>query len=161
MKNPDSTSTDSEKSKKRKTRVCNYSEKTPYKSMHKAGYVTAGNYIAELIFQKRNEFFNSGKNAESFWLKGNKLHNAYKGEVIAANKLLKEFKPEAIIQAIKSPEAKFILKLSKKDNREKLIPIIRKFQDKIKATEFQKNEKKQNTKHMKSFSKHKNVLEGL
>lgn len=128
--------------------------------MHKAGYVTPGNYIAELIFQKRNEYFNSGKNAESFWLQGNKLHGAYKGEVIAANKLLKDYHADSVIKAIKSPQAKFILKLSKKENRDKLIPIIEKFEKERKETEIVISENNK-TEVSKPFGHGRNILKGL
>tara|TARA_R100000005_G_C4978127_1_gene188801 strand:- start:216 stop:713 length:498 start_codon:yes stop_codon:yes gene_type:complete len=143
-----------------KQRIAKCTDKTPFKSIHKAGYVTPGNYIAELIFQKRNEHFNSGKNAESFWLKGNKLHGAYKGEVIAANKLLKDYHADSVIKAIRSPQAKFILKLSKKENRNKLIPIIEKFEKERKEKEIVASD---NTKVeiSKPFSQGKNILKGL
>jgi len=152
------TSTKSEQISKQRVAQC--TEKTPYKSMHKAGYVTPGNYIAELIFQKRNEYFNSGKNAESFWLQGNKLHGAYKGEVIAANKLLKDYHADSVIKAIKSPQAKFILKLSKKENRDKLIPIIEKFEKERKETEIVISENNK-TEVSKPFGYGRNILKGL
>lgn len=101
-----------------------YSEKTPFKSKYKEGYVTPSNYIAELIFEKRNETFNSGKCPERFWTKDNKLHGAYKGQVIAAAKLLKKYNADSVIKAVKSPEAKYILKIQDK----KLVPIIEKFE---------------------------------
>lgn len=143
-----------------KTRISKCTKKTPYKSIHKAGYVTAANYIAELIFQKRNEHFNIGKNPESFWLSGNKLHGAYKGEVIAANKLLKEYHADSVIKAIKSPESKFILKLSKKANRDKLIPIIEKFEKNRKEKKIVVSEQMK-TEVSKPFSKGRNILKGL
>jgi len=152
------TSTKSDQNKKQKVHSC--TEKTPYKSIHKAGYVTPGNYIAELIFQKRNEHFNSGKNPESFWLKGSKLHGAYKGEVIAANKLLKQYHADCIIKAIQSPEAKYILKISKKESRDKLISIIEKFESKRKEKEIIES-KASNVEIAKPFSKNKNIMKGL
>lgn len=78
-----------------------------------------------MIFDKRNEFFNSGKCPERFWTKDNKLHGAYKGQVIAASKLLKKYNADSIIKALKSDEAKFIFKLQD----DKLKPIIEKFED--------------------------------
>jgi hypothetical protein len=105
-------------SKQKKNNQC--TDKTPFKSKYKEGYVTSANYIAELIFEKRNETFNSGKCPERFWTKDNKLHGAYKGQVIAAAKLLKIYHADSIIKALKSPEAKYILKLQDK----KLLPII-------------------------------------
>lgn len=124
-KNQLNISIESEKSKERKPNKKNEcSEKTPFKSKYKEGYITPSNYLAELIFEKRNECFNSGKCSERFWVTGNKLHGAYKGQVIAAAKLLKTYHVDCIVEAIKSNEAKYILKFQDK----KLIPIIEKFE---------------------------------
>jgi hypothetical protein len=101
------------------------SDKTPFKSKYKEGYITPSNFLAEMIFEKRNEFFNSGKCPERFWITGNKLHGAYKGQVIAASRLLKKYNADSIIKALKSEDAKFIFKLQDK----KLEPIIKKFED--------------------------------
>lgn len=117
-----STSIKSDRRKQNKINEC--TDKTPFKSKYKEGYVTPSNYIAELIFEKRNETFNSGKCPERFWTKDNKLHGAYKGQVIAAAKLLKKYNAESVIKAVKSPEAKYILKIQDK----KLIPIIEEFE---------------------------------
>jgi hypothetical protein len=119
------TSTESEKTNRKPNRVNPCTEKTPFKSKYKEGYITPANFLAELIFDKRNEFFNSGKCAERFWTSGNKLHGAYKGQVIAASKLLKIYNADSIIKALKSDEAKFIFKLQD----DKLKPIIQKFED--------------------------------
>lgn len=117
------TSTKSDKKRKPK-KPNNCTEKTPFKSKYKEGYITPSNFLAEMIFEKRNEAFNSGKCPERFWVTGNKLHGAYKGQVIAAAKLLKEYHVDSIIKALKSPEAKYILKIQDK----KLQPIIEKFE---------------------------------
>lgn len=119
------TSIESEKTGRKPNRVNQCTEKTPFKSKYKEGYITPANFLAELIFDKRNEFFNSGKCPERFWTKDNKLHGAYKGQVIAASKLLKKYNADSIIKALKSDEAKFIFKLQ--DDR--LKPIIQKFED--------------------------------
>lgn len=118
-----STSIKSDKKRKQnKAKEC--TDATPFKSKYKEGYITASNYLAELIFEKRNETFNSGKCAERFWTKDSKLHGAYKGQVIAAARLLKKYNADSIIKALKSPEAKYILKIQDT----KLIPIIEKFE---------------------------------
>ncbi len=108
--------------KQNKPKEC--SDKTPFKSKYKEGYITPANFLAETIFEKRNEFFNSGKCPERFWVTGNKLHGSYKGQVIAASKLLKKYNIDSIIKALKSIDAKFIFKLQDK----KLAPIIDKFE---------------------------------
>ena len=117
------TSTKSE-SRKKPNKRNEYTEKTPFKSKYKEGYVTPANFLAETIFEKRNEYFNSGKCPERFWTTGNKLHGAYKGQVIAAAKLLKKYNCDSIIKALKSEDGKFILKIQ--DPR--LVPIIEKFE---------------------------------
>ena len=119
------TSTESEATSRKQNKPKERSDKTPFKSKYKEGYITASNFLAETIFDKRNEFFNSGKCPERFWITGNKLHGAYKGQVIAAAKLLKKFNADSIIKALKSDEAKFIFKLQDK----KLEPIIQKFEN--------------------------------
>jgi hypothetical protein len=110
--------------KRKPNKVKECSEKTPFKSKYKEGYITASNYLAEIVFEKRNEFFNSGKCSERFWIKGNKLHGAYKGQVIAASRLLKKYNVDSISKALKSDEAKYILKIQDK----RLIPIIEKLE---------------------------------
>lgn len=123
--------------------------------MFKDGYVTPANYIAEIIFKKRAEHFESGMCAIKFWnMKKNK--GPYRGQVIQASRLLKKYRDSSIIKALQSREAKYILKL----NHEKLIPLIEKFEKQYKDTEFKKTEKKENKK-MKPFGKGKNMLEGL
>ena len=121
--NPQNISTKSDnKRAQNKSNEC--TDKTPFKSKYKEGYITPSNYLAELIFEKRNEAFNSGKCPERFWTKDSKLHGAYKGQVIAAAKLLKNYHADSIIKALKSPEAKYILKIQDK----KLVPIVEKFE---------------------------------
>lgn len=122
--NQQNISTKSDKARRKPNKKNECTEKTPFKSRYKEGYITPSNYLAELIFEKRNEHFNSGKCAESFWVTGNKLHGAYKGQVIHAAKLLKTYNVDSVAKAIKSPEAKYILKLQDK----KLISIIEKFE---------------------------------
>jgi hypothetical protein len=131
------------------------SEKKPYKSIYKEGYVTPANYITELVFEKRNEAFNSGKCPERFWTDP-KYTGPYKGQVIQAGKLLKKYKANWIIKAIKSPEAKYIHKLQDK----KLIPIIKKFEKSDKDLTFEKSEATI-SKPVKAFGFGKNKLRGL
>ena len=151
----------STQSKTKKTKVHKQSEKYPFKSMYKEGYINAGNYIAELIFKKRSEAFNSGKNAEQFWLTGNRLHGAYKGEVIAANKLLKKYHVLSVAQAIQSNRAKYILKLSKKENIKKLTPIIEYYERQRKDTELLESEQEKIEVSKPFGNKKKNILKDL
>lgn len=118
-------STKSDKANKRKpNKKQECEDKTPFKSKYKEGFITPSNYLAELIFEKRNEFFNTGKCPERFWTKESKLHGAYKGQVIAASRLMKKYHVDSIIKALKSDGARFIFKIQDV----KLVPIIEKFE---------------------------------
>ena len=141
--------------KKSRTSTNSASDKKPYKSIFKEGYVTPANYITELVFQKRNEAFNSGSCPESFWTDP-KYTGPYKGQVIQAGRLLKKYKASWIIKAVKSKEAKYIHKLQDK----KLIPIIEKFEKSDKDLTFEKSEAIIN-KPIKAFGFGKNKLRGL
>jgi len=149
------TSIKSDRRKQKKANEC--TDKTPFKSKYKEGYITPSNYLAELIFDKRNEAFNSGKCPERFWTTDSKLHGAYKGQVIAAARLLKNYHADSIIKALKSPEAKYILKIQDK----KLIPIIEKFEKN--RVDRQLDQSYNTTEEVaKPFrSKKKNVLKDL
>ena len=145
----------SDKRKQKKANEC--TDKTPFKSKYKEGYITPSNYLAELIFDKRNEAFNSGKCPERFWTTDSKLHGAYKGQVIAAARLLKNYHADSIIKALKSPEAKYIFKIQDK----KLIPIIEKIEKN--RVDSQLDQSYNTTEEVaKPFrSKKKNVLKDL
>ena len=138
----------------RSSRVQEQSDKYPFKSQYKEGYVNAGNYLTELIFQKRSQHFNSGKEPERFWVTGNRLHGAYKGQVIQANRLLKKYDVRAVSAALKEPDAKFIFKLQDK----KLIPIIERCQQHVKDVEFVEAEEPREVSE--SFGKKKRNLFG-
>ena len=141
--------------KKKRTSINSANKKKPYKSIFKEGYITPANYITELVFQKRSEAFNSGRCPESFWTNP-KYTGPYRGQVIQAGRLLKKYKANWIIKAIKSPEAKYIHKLQDK----KLIPIIERFEKSDKDLTFEKSEAIIN-KPIKAFGFGKNKLRGL
>lgn len=73
------------------------SEKRPFKSLYKEGYVTGPNYLCELIFQRRGEF---DKNAvpQSMW-NSPKFKQQYVGQIVHINKLLKEYEISTLIAA--------------------------------------------------------------
>lgn len=73
------------------------SEKRPFKSLYKEGYVTGPNYLCELIFQRRGEF---DKNAvpQSMW-NSPKFKQQYVGQIVHINKLLKEYEISTLITA--------------------------------------------------------------
>lgn len=131
------------------------SETRPYKSIFKEGYIMPGPYIAELIFKKRAEFFNSGRCPESFWNEP-KYQGAYRGQVIQAARLLQKYPADVIINAITGKEGKYILKLQDK----KLIPILDKLM-KVRKDKVFEESKEEEVKISKPFSTGKNKLGGL
>ena len=132
------------------------SDKYPFKSLFKEGFVNSGNHLAEIIFQKRSEFFNSGSLPERFWITGNKLHGAYKGQVIVANRLLKEYDIDCIVEALKDERSKFIFKLQDP----KLVPVLKEKQSSKKKKDFTKSEQVSLDKS-KAFGKNKNLFKDL
>jgi len=111
------------------------SNKRPYKSKFKEGYVTPPNYITELIFEKRHEFFNNGRCPENFW-SNKKYTGPYRGQVIQASKLLKNYRAESVAKALQDKRAKFIFKLQDK----KLIPIIEEYEKQVKEKVVDKSD---------------------
>jgi hypothetical protein len=128
------------------------SDSRPYKSIYKEGYITKGAYISEIIFEKRSIAFNSGKLPENFW-NDKKYTGQFKGQVIAANRLLKKYRDSSIIKALRDNRANFILKLQ----NEKLVPLIEEYEKNYKEKEITKEEKIME-KPRKPLSKKKNLF---
>jgi len=105
-----------------------------------------------LIFQKRSIAFNSGKLPENFW-NDKKYTGQFKGQVIAANRLLKTYRDSSIIKALQDSRANFILKLQ----NAKLIPLIKEYEANHKEKELIKEEKIME-KPRKPLSKKKNMF---
>ena len=77
------------------------SEKSRYKSPSTGEYCTAAQYIAELMCQRMAEKENEGSLAYKFW-NTDKLKNAYKHQLVLANRLVNKHDERAIIKALKS-----------------------------------------------------------
>ncbi len=154
--------------KSRTSRKSSESEKTPYKSKFKEGFINAQNYIVELIFEKRNNHFNQGRNPESFWNE-KKYAGIYRKELFGVNRLLKDFHADSIIKALTSPECKFVLKIAynRTWDDEKFISENKKLVDSIRTFEKSRVEKelvKTEVKDVdvaKPFSTGKNILKDL
>lgn len=88
----------------------NQTEKSRYPSKYSPGqFVTAAQYIAEFICEKK-ALINKEILKERFW--SNPVWaKFYKQQILAANGLLKIYKPEAIINALKSRQAYRIFSL--------------------------------------------------
>lgn len=99
------------------------SDKRPFKSLFKEGYVTEADYIAELLFKRRGEF---DKNSlpQSFW-NVPKFRKLYVGQIIHINKLLKEYSAAVLIRAVN--ESKYALSITN--------PRIKELADKFREEE--------------------------
>ncbi len=87
------------------------SDKRPFKSLFKEGYVTEADYIAELLFKRRGEV---SKNSlpQSFW-NVPKFRNQYVGQIVHINKMLKEYSVSVLIKAV--TDAKYALSITNKE----------------------------------------------
>ncbi len=88
----------------------NRSEKSRYKSPSTGEYCTAAQYIAELMCQRMAEKENKGSLAYKFW-NTDKWKNAYKHQLVLANRLVKKHDERAIIKALQSNRGRNIFSL--------------------------------------------------
>mgnify|MGYP006899557391 CR=1 FL=1 len=131
-------------------------EKHPYKSNAADFYVDAPNYLAELICKKKHEDENTGALPRLFWRLPS-FKNLYIREVSQAKNLLKSYDEKSVIQAMKSPKAKWIRSLRNKN----LLPIIKEFEATREQTEFCAITQEFKIKRKKQFGTHANPLRGL
>lgn len=123
--------------------------------MYMEGYVSAAEYICELIFTKRSEFKNEGRLPENFWNDA-KYKRVYTGQIIHINRLLKMYSPKAIIEALK--EIKVCFSITNK----KLLPMIVEKQKEIDKTRKELFLKEiDNEKPSPAFGVSKNILGDL
>lgn len=125
----------------------------PYKSLCSDLYVDASNYLAELVCRKKQESENTGALPIKFW-NHPKFKNLYIREVSQAKNLLKIYSELAIINAIQSPQARYIKSLRNK----KLIPIIEKETLLIKEKQFVEESSSEANKPRQSNLGKKNIL---
>ncbi len=87
------------------------SDKRPFKSLFKEGYVTEADYIAELLFKRRGEV---SKNSlpQSFW-NVPKFRQQYVGQIVHINKMLKEYSVAVLIKAV--TDSKYALSITNKE----------------------------------------------
>ena len=131
-------------------------DKHPYKSNAADFYVDAANYLAELICKKKHEDENTGALPRFFW-RSDTFKNLYIREVSQAKNLLKKYDQKSIVQAMKSPKAKWIRSLRNKN----LLPIIKEFEKTKEETEFCAVSQEFKVKRKQQFSTYKNPLKGL
>lgn len=131
-------------------------EKYPYKSNAAPFYVDPSNYLAELICKKKFQDEETGAIPQLFWRQP-KFKNLYIREISQARNLLKKYDEKSVVQAMKSPKAKWIRSLRNKN----LIPIIEEFEKDVAETVFCPVEQKFNKTHRKPMGKSQNALRGL
>ena len=104
----------------------NRSEKCSYQSRFGGGWISASQWLAENMCSRKARA-ESGELPPKFW------HDSYwekqlKLQLKHANDLLKKYKVEAIVEALKHPDAKKIYSLGLKSV---IVPLIEKSQKKI------------------------------
>lgn len=81
----------------------------PYKSPSTGQACDAAQYVAELMCIRKSEKQNIGNLGYKFWNKSHK--DSYKGQIVAAKRLMKEFGEKTVISFINSPKGKNIYSL--------------------------------------------------
>lgn len=104
------------------------SDKSKYLSRYSEGYVSAGQYITELICEKKATSLKRELPIR-FW-KLKEWASYFRSQIGSAHKLLKQFHEKAIIKALNNPKARSIYSL----RAPHLLPII---QEEQKAVEVQ------------------------
>lgn len=91
----------------------NRTNKSKYQSPSTGEYCTAAQYMAELMCLRMAESNNEGSLGFKFWNKG-KWKKTYQYQVTLANRLIKEFDEQSLIQALNSKQGKSIYSLRNK-----------------------------------------------
>lgn len=137
----------------------NRSDKSQYKHESTGDFCICAAYVAEIMCKKNAENKNVGSLPYKFWNK--KPWNwTFKRQLIAANKLIKEFSEEGIVKAVNSTEFRTIFSLFHPSAKN----IIKKYHL---IAEGQKLSKKQevdyveNPQHRKKTYGKKNLLQQL
>lgn len=86
-------------------------EKCPYQSRFTDSFVTAAQYITELICEKHAHSVYDGDLPRQFW-KIKKWEKYYKYQIGHANRLVKKFPAKAIIDALLSPQTRKVYSLA-------------------------------------------------
>lgn len=133
-------------------------DKSKYRHKSTGDYCTCAAYIAETMCIRNSERKNEGSLPYKFWNK--KPWNwTFQRQLIAANKILKNFSEAAVVKAIESKDFKSIFSL----NHPNCVGIITKYQLLLdEQTEKQQDIKvNKNAKHRKKGYGAKNVFNTL
>ena len=133
-------------------------EKSKYRHETTGDHCTCAAYVAEIMCMRNAENKNQGSLPYKFWNK--KPWNwTFQRQLIAANKLIKQFSESALVKSIQSKEFKGIFSL----NHPKCIGVISKYQlllDK-QTEEPQKIDVKKDAKHQKKSYGKRNIFKTL
>lgn len=80
-----------------------------YKSPSTGQPCDAAQYIAEVVCTRKSEIKNTGNLGYKFWNKAHK--DEYKGQIVAARRLMKEFGEKTVISFLTSPKGNNIYSL--------------------------------------------------
>lgn len=136
-----------------------------YKSPSTGQNCDAAQYIAELMCLRRSEFQNSGNLGYKFWNKSHK--ESYKGQIVAAKRLIQQFDEKLLISFINSPQGKKIYSLGFFKPLDFVVEAIKKYkviydkQEKKRLESIKKEEPEivpQSTIPAKPFAKKKTLL---
>lgn len=109
------------------SRKFDQSEDRPFKSFFKEGYITAADYICELVFKKRASISKTAV-PESFW-NSEEYKKQYVGQAIHARRLLKSYPVSVIIKAFENTP--YCLSLT----NDKMKPLLEKYKKEFDDTE--------------------------
>lgn len=111
-----------------------FTEKSGYKSKYSDKYITAAQYITELVCENM-----AAKNKQSlparFWNMPNWC-NVFKRQLMLANQLLKIYDEQSIIKALQSQEGKKVWSLAAEWKLDKIIDKIQQQRDANKQVEI-------------------------
>ena len=133
-------------------------QKSRYKHKTTGDYCTCAAYVAETMCIKNSENKNEGSLPYKFW--NHKPWNwTFQRQLVAANKLLKEYTEAALVKAIHSTEFNRIFSL----NHPNVIGIIKKYQLLLDEQTHRKQDVnvKKNAKHQKKKYGRKNIFNTL
>jgi hypothetical protein len=135
------------------------SDKSKYKHESTGDFCTCAAYVAEIMCKKNAENKNVGSLPYKFWSK-KPWDWTFKRQLIAANKMIKEFSEEGIVKAVNSTEFRKIFSLFHPSAKD----IIRKYHlvaEGQKSSEKQEIDYVEKPQHRKKSHGKKNLLQKL
>ena len=138
----------------------NRTDKSKYKHESTGDYCTCAAYVAEIMCKKNAEKKNQGSLPYKFWSK-KPWDWTFKRQLFVANKLLKTYSEEALVEAVNSNDFKGIFSL----NHPKVVKVIIKYEKLIKSQKSQPRQeievKENPTTRNKGYGNKNNLLNKL